>query len=1354
MQIVYISNRIPEMADTVRHMRRYMPFVNDILVFCPPRMMADFHANLPGARIVDERELLERDPTLFTELKQDHQANHDKINYLLRKGLASHKLVADEFIMSDDDFRPIRTVEKSFFKPANGIYNAYFMTSIEHYVGFISQKADINPRNVPFHNAHRDMLHILKSVGLPSLMYAVHMPQIINKRILAESTKYFDRWSDRYRFDEWSTYFNFATFNYPDRFRTKLYETMCWPHLNFALCVPDKYTFELIYQDDTIKSPYDTGQIFEGIPKYFREDQDTINQEKISRYGRRQLRYHTGVTTYRGLDIRAVDGMTRSAEGLVCSGNPGTCASFGPYATLPAGDYIARIRFAANYVKSDNFFHIDICGNAGEEMIVESTAVDRKGVTQVGGGKHEVDVPFSLSQLYTDIEIRTYIAESGNMYTLESIEILKHHNVPADVPRPGGIAKVTSGILGLGRKFRPPARAPKAPVQPKLPADLAQTPEGGRGVRSGKGMRLSLVVATYNVELYIDRFLDSIFSQSSDLDRFEVILVDDGSTDGTAGIIKSWQDRHPEHIRYVYQENAGAAAARNTGLELATGTWVGFPDPDDFLSHDYFSSMLEEAEANHKLPPLAIVSHLIFYHEDRDAYSDTHPLSYRFRKDKVRLRSGDLRNFMQFSVACAWLHRPTLMEKGIRFDLKVRPSFEDSHMVNRLFVSAPHRTVSFLPGPVYYYRKRSNQTSQLDNARFTSRWFIDQLEFGSLDLLYFTRDRLGSIPLHVQRTSLYEIFWRFRHLVDHPERSDFVTPGERARFLELLSEIFSFIQSETINEFDLAGCSEEHKVSLLYLYKGLRRETHSVYLEQIDQAAGMAQFYYFTGGEDDFSVAVEVNGQPATALLPSQRIAEFMGQTYHRRRYFWVAMQDGDDIRFLVDGAACKVKRQGRVLGESAGWLDLRKALAPATPQTADPEIRRLREHVIAARETFRDCQVLMDRDDKADDNAEHLYRHMLNTGRADNAWFVLRRDSLDWDRLAAEGFKLLEFGSDDHIAAQMNAATLLSSHADHHVLWPVEKRYFADLARYKYVFLQHGVTTNDLSNWLNAKPIRLFITAMPDEAHSIADPQGKYVFSEREVLHSGFPRHDALLAKAAQVRPDAILIMPTWRKYLTEETTQDGMRRTKVDDFLASDFARNWQAVLQNPRLRSLAEAHGLKVIFAPHPNMAMYLPDLQVPDWIEQIDVRQGVSYQSLFARAAVAVTDYSSAAFEIAFLQRPVINFQFDFDSVFAGGHICRPGYFSYKDDGFGPVAETPDAFLQALEATLEGREDPVYAERRANAFPFRDGGCCERVCQAVERLAQRPAYLPAVFASTPGVITPPAAMQDGVDRYAYG
>ena len=145
-----------------------------------------------------------------------------------------------------------------------------------------------------------------------------------------------------------------------------------------------------------------------------------------------------------------------------------------------------------------------------------------------------------------------------------------------------------------------------------------------------------MVVATYNVDAYIDRFLASVFGQSSLLKSFEVIIVDDGSTDRSAEIVKEWQARYPKHLRYVYQENAGASAARNTGLALARGTWVSFPDPDDFLDVDFIRKMLKETEFSQKKPLLAVASNFIFYFEDQDEISDTHPLRYRFKNGTVR----------------------------------------------------------------------------------------------------------------------------------------------------------------------------------------------------------------------------------------------------------------------------------------------------------------------------------------------------------------------------------------------------------------------------------------------------------------------------------------------------------------------------------------------------------------------------------------------------------------------------------------------------------------------------------------------------------------------------------------------
>lgn len=845
---------------------------------------------------------------------------------------------------------------------------------------------------------------------------------------------------------------------------------------------------------------------------------------------------------------------------------------------------------------------------------------------------------------------------------------------------------------------------------------LPQIPEAG--------CYLSLIIPAYNTEEYIDQLLASIFSQSADFDNFEVIIVDDGSTDKTSEVIKAWAARRPDHIRYVYQKNAGAAAARNVGLEMAKGTWVGFPDSDDFLHVDYFAHMLKETTAKLTQPLLVVTSNFIQYFEEQNAFSNTHPLRYRFQKGIVRKSTTDLGQYMQLSTNSTWIHCETLKRQGIKFDSRVVPAFEDAHFINTLFIKAPGMTISFIPSAIYYYRKRAAPTSLLSGTSTSINWFAAQIEYGYLDLLSTARISLGEVPFFIQRTCLYSMLWRFRRLVDHPEGSAFLTNEQRSRFLDLVEEVFAYIDPAVIENFDLAGCTEEHKVALLAIYKNQRRSSTAVYINQIDQDAGIAQFSSFSGGDDEIDLRILVNGAETMPILSSERRSDFMGQPYVQQRFFWVPLKDGDDISFEVDGVPCRIRRAGNALGKQVTWISLYNALKHAKNYRRTPDTQRLRSHVLASRDLYAGGRVLMDGIEKADDNAEHLYRYMMETGQSDRAWFILSADSPDWPRLEAEGFQLLPFGSDDHIAAQLNADFFMSSHIDHNVINPVPRGNFADLAHFQFVFLQHGVTMNDLSHWLNQKPIRLFVTAMPKEYSSIAHPDSPYVFTERETLLSGFPRHDSLISKADTAKADSIVIMPTWRKYLTEVQSVEGtgqLIRVKSDAFPGSDFARNWTAVLKSPRLKEYSENHELRVVFAPHPNMAMYLEDMDIPDWIEKIDVRSGISYQDFFASARIAISDYSSAITEVAYLQRPLIYFQFDSAEIFSGNHVCQPGYFSHQHDGFGPVVETAEAVLDSLEKALNGQEDPVYVTRRQDAFPHRDGKCCERVCAAIDKIA---------------------------------
>ena len=108
-------------------------------------------------------------------------------------------------------------------------------------------------------------------------------------------------------------------------------------------------------------------------------------------------------------------------------------------------------------------------------------------------------------------------------------------------------------------------------------------------------MKLSTVIPAYNVEQYIGRCLDSIFNQQIDTDLLEVIVVNDGSKDGTENIIKQYASQHPNLI-YISQENQGQSVARNNGFKKATGDLVWYVDSDDATTENSIQTIFSYFE--------------------------------------------------------------------------------------------------------------------------------------------------------------------------------------------------------------------------------------------------------------------------------------------------------------------------------------------------------------------------------------------------------------------------------------------------------------------------------------------------------------------------------------------------------------------------------------------------------------------------------------------------------------------------------------------------------------------------------------------------------------------------------------
>ena len=107
-------------------------------------------------------------------------------------------------------------------------------------------------------------------------------------------------------------------------------------------------------------------------------------------------------------------------------------------------------------------------------------------------------------------------------------------------------------------------------------------------------VKYSVIIPVYNREKTLPRCLDSLLAQPrSDV---QIIVVDDGSTDGTGQILREYAEKYPA-VQYLYKENGGVSSARNLGLDHVRGTYVSFVDSDDYVLEDYFA-VLDRWTAN------------------------------------------------------------------------------------------------------------------------------------------------------------------------------------------------------------------------------------------------------------------------------------------------------------------------------------------------------------------------------------------------------------------------------------------------------------------------------------------------------------------------------------------------------------------------------------------------------------------------------------------------------------------------------------------------------------------------------------------------------------------------------------
>ena len=214
-------------------------------------------------------------------------------------------------------------------------------------------------------------------------------------------------------------------------------------------------------------------------------------------------------------------------------------------------------------------------------------------------------------------------------------------------------------------------------------------------MNSSELFRVSAVIPAYNAGAFISRAIESVLAQTRRAD--EIIVVDDGSTDNTAEQVQKYGDQ----VRYIYQENAGASAARNTGIKAAQYEWIAFLDGDDEWLPDYLKLQIELLRRNPNLK-------WTMANYDR-CLCDEQRRSPHFDPDKARnlLEGKDYFDdyFDAFTAeVCGCtdtmvVRRDVIEEAGLFRD--GLPNAQDTDMWFRLAMRCPQ--VGYIPQPIAVY---------------------------------------------------------------------------------------------------------------------------------------------------------------------------------------------------------------------------------------------------------------------------------------------------------------------------------------------------------------------------------------------------------------------------------------------------------------------------------------------------------------------------------------------------------------------------------------------------------------------------------------------------------------------------
>lgn len=349
-----------------------------------------------------------------------------------------------------------------------------------------------------------------------------------------------------------------------------------------------------------------------------------------------------------------------------------------------------------------------------------------------------------------------------------------------------------------------------------------------------------------------------------------------------------------------------------------------------------------------------------------------------------------------------------------------------------------------------------------------------------------------------------------------------------------------------------------------------------------------------------------------------------------------------------------------------------------------------------------KDIWLLSERGKEARDNAYFFFVWLKEHHPEIKAKYIVSKESKDYHKFDQWPQDRVEYDSMKHLISLWQAKYLISTHIGGYT---TERAFFTKFDRKyklfrnrKRVFLQHGITKDCVRGLMHDRTrLDLFVTGSQIEYEYIKQHFG---YPDGIVQYTGFCRYDNLNEFHTKKQ---LLIMPTWRVYIDRERFEESTYYHAYKDLLCS---KEFHAVLAK---------YGYKAVFYPHyefQSKIQLFEDLNLPECVVIADMTYDV--QTLLKESEVLLTDFSSVFFDMMYMHKPILFYQFD-EEEYRARHY-QEGYLRYRD--VGPVVRTLPEVVEQIEAILAHPNClEQYMPYYDQTFALRDNNNCQRVYEAI-------------------------------------